>query len=321
MRGRTGAAVPTTSPRMVRFVSLLMLSVFLACQAGCSGKTGSSAATDSTSDNKTGGPNPAKLVMGLIPDESNQTMVKEFEQLRDYLEKKLGRKVEILTVTDYSAVIEAMRKKRVDLAWLGPLSYVLAEQEAQAEAIALSLDGQGHATYHSVFVVPGGSPAKTLDDLAGKSFSFVDPASTSGYLMPAYLIKQKYGKTPEQFFGKTSFAGGHDASEYAVKNRQVDGGADDDITYKRMVDKGMITAQSNRILFMSPPLPNSPIACRGDLDARLKTQIQQALLSAHIEIKHLGMDATRYVAASSKDYQPIRDMVKALGLQKEQMLK
>ncbi|MCK4488105.1 MAG: phosphate/phosphite/phosphonate ABC transporter substrate-binding protein, partial [Desulfobacterales bacterium] len=149
---------------------------------------------------------PAKaetLRMGLIPAENNEEMIHRFEPMRAYLEKKIGRPIKVFTATDYAGVIEAMRKKRVDIAWFGPLSYVLAEQEAGAEAFAVGVrKSTGKSTYRSCFVVPGDSPAQSLKDLAGKSVAFVDPASTSGGLVPTYLVKKETGKMPQEFFGK-----------------------------------------------------------------------------------------------------------------------
>lgn len=63
-----------------------------------------------------------ELVMGLIPAENNEEMIKQFEPMRAYLESKTGQKVKVFTATDYVGVIEAMRKKRVDIAWFGPLT-------------------------------------------------------------------------------------------------------------------------------------------------------------------------------------------------------
>ena len=56
------------------------------------------------------------LRMGLIPAENNEEMVQRFEPMRAYLEKKIGRPIKVFTATDYTGVIEAMRKKRVDIA-------------------------------------------------------------------------------------------------------------------------------------------------------------------------------------------------------------
>lgn len=263
-----------------------------------------------------------ELVMGLIPAENNDEMIAKFEPMRAYLEKKLGQKVKVYTATDYAGVIEAMRKKRVDIAWFGPLSYYLAEKEAGAEAFAVGVRENGKSSYRSLFVVPGDSPVKSLKDLKGKSVAFVDPASTSGGLMPTYLIKKETGMMPEQFFGKFTWTGSHDAAEMAVKNRTVDAAADNDITYPRMIEKGLITKDTNRVLMYSPDLPGSPLTYRKDLPSGLKLKIQDAVLNAHKDIKVTGYGKLiRYAAVTPADYQPIRDMVKELGLKKEQMLK
>ncbi|MBE0504667.1 MAG: phosphonate ABC transporter substrate-binding protein [Desulfuromonadales bacterium] len=262
------------------------------------------------------------LVMGLIPAENNEEMVAKFEPMRAYLEKKLGQKIKVFTATDYTGVIEAMKKKRVDIAWFGPLSYYLAEQEAGAEAFAVGVRDNGKSTYRSIFVVPGDAPAKSLLDLKGKNVAFVDPASTSGGLMPTYMVKKATGMMPEQFFGKFTYAGSHDAAELAVKNRTVDAAADNDITYPKMLAKGLITEESNRILLESSDLPGSPLVYRGDLPAELKHKIQDAIINAHKDVKVSGYgNIIRYEAVTPADYQLIRNMVKELGLRKEQMLK
>ena len=79
------------------------------------------------------------IIMGLIPAENNEEMIQKFEPMRLHLEKKLGVTVKVFTATDYSGVIEAMKKKRVDIAWFGPMAYYLAEQEAGAEAFAVGI--------------------------------------------------------------------------------------------------------------------------------------------------------------------------------------
>lgn len=262
------------------------------------------------------------IVLGLIPAENNEEMLAKFEPMRAHLEKKLGEKVKMFTATDYAGVIEAMKKKRVDIAWFGPLSYYLAEQEAGAEAFAVGIRENGKHTYRSVLVVPGDSPAKSLKDLKGKTAAFVDPASTSGGLMPAYMVWKETGLRPEQFFSKFTYAGSHDAAELAVKNKTVDVAADNDITYEKMLAKGLITKDSNRILLESPDLPGSPLVYRKDLPAELKQKIQNAIITAHTEMKVSGYgNVTRYDAIKPADYQVVRDMVKELGLKKEQMLK
>lgn len=263
------------------------------------------------------------IVMGLIPAENNEEMVQKFEPMRAHLEKKLGQKVKLFTATDYAGVIEAMKKKRVDIAWFGPLSYYLAEQEAGAEAFAVGIrEGSNSHTYKSLIVTPCDSGIKSIKDLKGKSVAFVDPASTSGGLMPTYMVKNETGMMPEQYFGKFTYSGSHDAAELAVKNKTIDAAADNDIQYEKMLAKGIITKQGNCIVKESDPLPGSPLVYRSDLPTDLKKKIQDTILNAHKEIKVTGYgNLSHYVAVSPKDYQMIRDMVKELGLKKQQMLK
>lgn len=261
------------------------------------------------------------IVMGLIPAENNEEMIQKFEPMRLYLEKKIGAKVKVFTATDYTGVIEAMKKKRVDVAWFGPLSYYLAEMEAGAEAFAVGIrKGGTTSTYKSIIVAPCDSGIKSIKDLKGKNVAFVDPASTSGGLMPTYMVKQETGMMPQEFFGKFTYAGSHDAAELAVKNKTVDAAADNDITYPAMIAKGLITKESNCIIKESSPLPGSPLVYRGDLPADMKAKIRDAVLNAHKDIQVTGYgNLSHYVAVSPKDYQVVRDMVKELGLKKEQL--
>lgn len=265
--------------------------------------------------------NARDLVMGLIPADNNEEMIKTFEPMRAYLEKKIGKKIKMFTATDYAGVIEAMKKKRVDIAWFGPLSYYLAEQEAGAEAFAVGIrQGSDSPTYKSIIVTPCDSGIKSIQDLKGKSVAFVDPASTSGGLMPTFMVKQATGMMPQEFFGKFTYAGSHDAAELAVKNKTVDAAADNDITYPKMLEKGLITKESNCIIAESTPLPGSPLVYRGDLPKDLKKKISDAILNAHKDIQVTGYGKiSHYVAVGPQDYQPIRQMVKDLGLKKEQL--
>jgi len=263
-----------------------------------------------------------EIVLGLIPAENNEEMLEKFEPMRAYLEKKLGSPVKVFTATDYAGVIEAMRQDRVDIAWFGPLSYILAEQEAEAEAFAVGVRQDGKSTYHSLFVVPAGSPIQSIQDLQGKNVAFVDPASTSGGLVPRYMVYQATGKMPEDFFGRLTYAGSHDAAELAVKNGTVDAAADNDITYERMLKEGLITKESNRVLVKSDPLPGSPLAYRSDLDEDTKVKIRDAILKAHNDIQVTGYgELLRYEAAAPGDYQVIRTMIANLDLTRDQMLK
>ncbi|MDJ0695401.1 phosphonate ABC transporter substrate-binding protein [Mastigocoleus sp. MO_188.B34] len=296
---------------------LILLPVLGACNQTSSKNT-------KDSDNPSfSGESKKEIVMGLIPIENNEETIEKFEPMRVYLEKRLERPVKVFTATDYAGVIEAMKRDKVDIAWFGPLSYVLAEKEADAEAFAVGVrKSTGLSTYKSIFVVPGNSEVKSIQDLKGKNVAFVDPASTSGSLVPTYLVKKATGKMPQEFFGNLSYAGGHDAAELAVKNKTVDAAADNDITYNRMLKRGLISKETNRILLESEPLPGLPLTYRRELDESLKAKIRDSILNAHKDIKVSGYgELERYDPVDPQDYQLIRDMVKELGLGRDEILK
>ncbi len=261
------------------------------------------------------------LTVSFVPSENNEAMADDFEPMRLYLEKTLNRPVKVLLSADYNAAIEAMKKGDVDVVRFGPLSYVLAEQACDAEVFAVEIRADGERSYNSIFLVPADSPAQSIEDLAGKRVAFVDPASTSGRLMPTHLVLRATGKLPEQFFGELRYLGSHDAVQRAVQQKSVDAGASNTITYEKLTRQGVLGADDVRVLVKSEPLPGIPIVWNKNLDPAYRRQIRDAFLNAHqeIEVSALGK-SQRYDAATPAEYDIIRDLVKKLNLKREEVL-
>ncbi len=257
------------------------------------------------------------LKIGLIPTDDATEMLREYQPIADYLSEKLGMGVEITVTNDYTAAIEAMRNKHIDMAWFGPFSYVLASEVAGAEALVNGIRREtGLSTYKTVFITRADSGIKTLEDLKGRSFAFVDPASTSGYLIPLKILKEN-NIDANNDFSTTFFEGTHNAVELAVANEKVDAGADSDNSYNRMVKAGEIDPAVNIIIYESDPIPGSPIAVRGDLDPELKKKIRQALIQMDEQTLHQVSgwgSIERYVAVEDSDYNIIRETAKILEL-------
>jgi len=171
-----------------------------------------------------GGPAQAQQVLkvGLIPSEDSRAMLAQSKDILDAVEKNSGMKVQGFVATDYNGVIEALRAKHLDIAYLGPFSYVLATTVTPVEAFAIAETAKaGRTYYHSKIIALKSSGIKTLADLKGKNFAFVDPASTSGYAFPlAGLLKA--GIEPKRDFKTVIFTGAHDANALAVANGKVD---------------------------------------------------------------------------------------------------
>jgi len=263
------------------------------------------------------GEKPEVLRMGLIPADDAEEMLRSYEPVKKYLSEELGIPVEIYATSDYTAAIEAMRSKHIDMAWFGPFSYIIAANVADAEAIVNGVKEEtGSASYKSIIITNVNSGIKSLEDLNGKSFAFVDPASTSGNLIPRkMLIENRID--PDNDFSTTFFAGTHNAVEYAVANGKVDAGADSDNSYNRMVKAGEIDPEVNIIIYESEPIPGSPIVVRGDLPEDFKTAIQEALVSmdqqAIHEVNGWGGIAS-YQTVSDSDYDVIRKIAEILEM-------
>ncbi len=105
----------------------------------------------------------------------------------------------LLFVLIGAAVVEAFGTKRADIAAINTFGYMLAHEKYGAEA-RLTVLRHGLATYQAMFVAKSDSKIKSIDDLAGKKIAFVDPASTSGYLLPLKMLKDKNISPKETVF-------------------------------------------------------------------------------------------------------------------------
>jgi phosphonate transport system substrate-binding protein len=258
------------------------------------------------------------LNMGLVPSEDPRVILNDNKVLLEKLEKSLQMKIKPFIATDYNGVIEALRSKRLDIALLGPFSYALATSVANVEAFAL-LDTQGQgATYHSIIIARPDHGIRSLDDLSGKTFAFVDPGSTSGFLFPkAGLIKAGYN--PDTYFSRVIFSGGHDASAIAVQNGKVDAAAIADALLETAYSRGMIKKGDVSVIWTSEPIPGPPIVYRRDLPEDLKAKIRAAFAQIHDVPWGPKSTIKQWVPAKDSDYDVIRETAKLLNLDLKSM--
>ncbi|HDO36805.1 MAG TPA: phosphonate ABC transporter substrate-binding protein [Nitrospirae bacterium] len=270
------------------------------------------------------------LIMGLIPAEDPKSMIQQYTPMKNWMEKKIGRCIKLFTATDYTGVVEAMRAKKVDFAWFGPFSYVLANERAGAEAFAVGKDKEGVTTYHSYLVATPeaarklriSSPlkgaagmeaiAERLDKLGKEfTFAFTDPASTSGYAIPRYYM-MKAGMVPEEVFKKIGYVGTHDAAELVVRNKIIDIVADNDKSYPKMIKKGKISETSNIIIWKSPPIPGSPLAYRKDLPSAVKKALRDSITGIPQDRVTGYGSITGYELVTDNDYRVVKEVKKAI---------
>ncbi len=254
------------------------------------------------------------LRIGLIPSEDSQSMIESSQLVLDQLQAQLGMPVKPFVATDYNGVIEALRSKKLDAAYLGPFSYVLANQVADVEAFAVAVTKKtGKSAYRSLVVARTDSGIRSLADLKGHTFAFVDPSSTSGHLFPKAGIEQA-GYKPDELFSRVIFSGSHDASILAVANGKVDGAAVADRILASAIAQGQIKDGDLQVVWSSPDIPESPMVWRKDLDPALKQKLAAALAQVKdVPWGDQGM-LNGFQPTSDDAYDVVRDTAKVLDL-------
>ena len=342
--------------RLLSITLVALMALGVACSGGGS-ETRANTPVGS-SDPKAGWPKTFRV--GLFGGDDAEETLRNAEPLKKLLETRLGMPVTIFTGTSYGAVIEAMRADKVDAMTVGPFSYILAVQEAKAEALVTGVQANAKEPkydesiqpyYYSIIVTKKGSGITGLQDLRGKDFSFVDPASTSGHLAPKTLLL-KNGINPDKDM-KTVFAGSHPTSLLSVWNSKTPAGAtfennllnlansgqvqwciypDGKINVKRTPEelKKQYEACPNNtivVLAQSDPIPNTPFAVRQNLPDSFKKAVKEALLTTKDDPEFIKVRKAWYVdpakelnlASLDLFYNPLRDIAKLLNLDLKQL--
>jgi phosphonate transport system substrate-binding protein len=225
---------------------------------------------------------PKELNFGIIATESTVSLKPTWEPFLEDMSKAVGIPVKAFFASEYSGVIEAMRFKKVDIAWYGNKSAITAVDRAEAEIFAKVVNLEGQEGYFSYVVVHKDSPCKTIDDILAKgselTFSLGDPQSTSGTLVPGYYIFAQRGVDPQKAFKRVTNAK-HEANALAVVNKQVDAATMASDVYDRMGTSQPEKVAQLHIAWKSPLIPSDPMAWRKDLPESLKTKVRDFFLT------------------------------------------
>ncbi len=266
---------------------------------------------------------PRILQIGFVPSENSAQMAQKVAPLLADLSKRIGLRAVSFVAQDYPGVVEAMKNRKVDVAFLSPVPAVMAEKMAGAR-ILLKAVRHGRDQYYSAIIVRKDSGFKTLKDLRGKKFAFGDPFSTAGSILPKALFRAS-GIDPDKDMSALP-PGSHDATVLAVFNKQADAGAvfandpqgkEGAWTFylRSAAERGQIVP-----IAMSKPIPNDAFCVRSDLDPALIKKLKGALLD--MSATKAGRNMLREIyhletlkEARSSDYESVREAAKTLGLQ------
>lgn len=273
-------------------------------------------ASASVADQQASCPNNGTVRFGVEPFDDAATMLPVYQEVTSMLSQKLGCTVQLDITTNYTAEVEAMRANKLEAGEFGPLGYVFAHKLAKARPLATFADAHGkQLTYTASVTTWKGSGITTLKQVAGKTFAYADPASTSGHLFPAYALK-KAGINPDTGI-QPIYAGSHTASFEALRNHKVDAGELNSQTIASATATGEYQASDYLTLWKSAPIPQDPIAVRGNLPAAFQDRLQKALLSldlSKVSDPKKVLTATKLTKTDNATYKPVADLVPILNI-------
>ncbi len=222
---------------------------------------------------------PREITFALLSTENAAEITRRWGPILAQLEKDLGIKVKSVTATDYRGTIEALKFKKAELGHLGPKSYVEASTNnyANVEPIAQLQLANGSLGYRSCLIVHNDSDMFSPEDMAGKTFAFNDPNSTSGYLVPSAFFMTEMNVDPKKYFSKVTFSGSHEASILAVANKKVEIASTNLPDLTQLTRENKVPRGALRVIWVSKLIPNDPIVVRRDMPASLRSAITESL--------------------------------------------
>lgn len=252
------------------------------------------------------------LRVAVIPKKSMDALLYEQKPLLDRLSAATGLPVEVVPSSSYESVVDAIVSGGVDIAWLGPASYVLAHQRDPRIEPFASL------TIATSFFTPAGhhylalllarpDAASDLNGLKGKRVILTDPASTSGSVIPNAEFSEAVGMPLAHFFGSMAYSGSHDKSLDALINRKADAAFVSSVRADEYLSNGLIQRDTFKVLWRSTPIYYDPFVFSGSLCPRLKTKVRAAMLNDQQGLTSFldSQKASGFVPVSHAEYAPL----------------
>ncbi len=228
---------------------------------------------------------PKVLKFSLVPTQDSLRELGYYKPILDQLSKNTGKKIEFYMPTSYSSVIEALLGKWVDVAVLGPEAYVIAKSKDPTVEVfgtysrlknGIQEAGPG---YKAVLITKKGSKFTDVASLKGSVLALVDPASTSGGLVPENVFPKQANVPPlKTYFSRVVYSGGHDLSSISVSEGKVDAAFVASHRFMETVNAGKVKLEDFNILWSSPLIPQDPFVYRNTLCDDLKKKIADTFL-------------------------------------------
>ncbi|MBW9334130.1 phosphate/phosphite/phosphonate ABC transporter substrate-binding protein [Herbaspirillum sp. RU 5E] len=261
---------------------------------------------------------PQRLRFSFVPQGRDIDQQSAFGPLVEELRERLKMPVDVIVPTSYGGVIEGLIAGAIDVARLGPASYVTARKGdpqitpfASMEQVEPNFAAQGgvSSVYYALLITRQQGPYDSVASLKGRVLALADPDSTSGALIPRHLFARQYKLQFDQYFSRIGYSGNHEKSVMAVLNHNADAAFVASTNLSRMISDGQLKKSDVRVLWRSGAIPFDPFVYRGQLCTDIRNKIREVFLDKNALRVKLSLDnlrATHFVPVRDADYQIIR---------------
>lgn len=269
------------------------------------------------------------FTIAYAPNESTTDSTDARSTLAKDLGKVINMEVKEIQASDYTAIIEALRTGKADMAYMGALAVAMGAERAGVTPIVMKAPNgdKAQAVYHSVFVTQkDNSEINSIKDFKGKTIAFVDPDSTSGNLVPTSEIMKAFPDlhltnekihTNGEFFEAVSFSGKHQAGLQAVIKGDVDIVPISDQIMASEFKNGNAAENAVKVVHSSAAIPAEAMVVSKTVNEDLKKTLTKFLVEYNNKDyfdKVIKKADARFVECSMEDYQPIVELNKNINV-------
>ena len=254
------------------------------------------------------------LRVSLMPDESPPVMRRKLKPLTDYLEKKIGMKIEFRPMRDGDNLVDALLGKKLDMVWLDGFYFIRARARSNDQVIPLVQRAEDENTT-SVFVTRH-DDINRLEDLKGRTFSFGAESSASGHLMPRTFLQAAYVDPDTDM--KRIFSGSPGETVAAVANGEADAGVLSNLSWEKLIEQGKADPKVIHVFYTTPGYHDYNWTVRADMDVDLRQKLTDAFLALD---RNNGQDkeildlqrASRFIPDNAENYSAIEAAARRAG--------
>lgn len=299
---------------MLNILTSCLLALIFAVLSGCSRTDQERAHGQISAD-------PAQprqsLRIGLIPEQNIFNQMERYDPLAQYLSRKLGVDIQFTILLRYGNIINNFVADGLDGAFFGSFTYALAHEKIKVRVVVRPEYPDGRSTYYGMIIVRKDSGIRTVKDMRGKRFAFVDKATMAGYLLP-YAYFKRHAVDHHTYLRESYFAGTHENVVMDVLDRKADIGAVKNTVFSLLAARNKRIAQELVMLERSPDVPENALAFRKDLDPKLVRDIRTALLGMHEDVEGAALikafGAKRFIETTDNDYLPVYRYARQAGI-------